>query len=609
MYYARTRLPRSAVRPAPVSVTAPEETADAQMPPIPVADHTERAAPPASQNVLQRVTTSRPVSAPQTEETQENRTGLPDALKSGVESLSGLSLDDVEVHRDSDRPAQVGALAYTQGAEIHIAPGQEQHLAHEVWHAVQQKQGRVKPTLQAKGLPVNDDDALEREADSMPARLPPVRTTPGMANQWGAHKQTLLPTVGAPIQMRQIATQLPVGNMSALKAAVADAFGSSKETHSIRINKLVSTYNLLDNQEMEMKSGTSAKGNILKTKLGYLANIKGIMEEKKDWGDKAALVGKLANEIAREEGDVQTRWAAINAAATAAPTGARDAAKVGGQATESKMDPDEAKATVKPAMLSAMNIAANKTAESQGPDAQDQGLEPEVKLRMAEDHAAFDVGPLLEELASFATDVTRYNPTNIAINRGILILAGVAKIGLGIANIATLGAASVITMPLGMLVDMASEGAKAGLSDDSGSGGLAASGSAAKGGVRMAISHTTGSGAAGAASGMGMVTPIAGGAVSIGMGAKDLHTAYKGVTLSPEERGYLLAWKHDALAMRAKFATKSKELNAALARTKSPAIAQILAQITLADVELVKFGAWVDEIMGKAQPAEEKKAG
>ena len=96
-----------------------------------------------------------------------NRTGLPDNLRAGVESLSGMSLDDVKVHYNSPRPAEVQALAYTQGTDIHLAPGEEAHLPHEAWHVVQQKQGRVKPTLQAKGLPINDDAGLEREADVM----------------------------------------------------------------------------------------------------------------------------------------------------------------------------------------------------------------------------------------------------------------------------------------------------------------------------------------------------------------------------------------------------------------------------------------------------------
>ncbi|MDL2309818.1 DUF4157 domain-containing protein [Parabacteroides sp. OttesenSCG-928-B22] len=98
---------------------------------------------------------------------KKNQTGLPDNLKSGVEALSGYSMDDVRVHYNSSQPAQFQALAYTQGTNIHVAPGQEQHLAHEAWHVVQQKQGRVQPTMQMKGVQVNDDQGLEREADQM----------------------------------------------------------------------------------------------------------------------------------------------------------------------------------------------------------------------------------------------------------------------------------------------------------------------------------------------------------------------------------------------------------------------------------------------------------
>lgn len=99
-----------------------------------------------------------------------NRTGLPDGLKHGVEELSGLSLDDVRVHYDSSAPARVGALAYAQGTEIHVAPGQERHLPHEAWHIVQQKQGRVRPTLDLGGVAVNDDTELEHEAEAMGQR-------------------------------------------------------------------------------------------------------------------------------------------------------------------------------------------------------------------------------------------------------------------------------------------------------------------------------------------------------------------------------------------------------------------------------------------------------
>ena len=100
-----------------------------------------------------------------------NNTGLPDKLKSGIENLSGHSMDDVKVHYNSAKPAQLNAHAYAQGNQIHIASGQEKHLAHEAWHVVQQKQGRVKPTKQLKEkVAINDEEHLEKEADVMGAK-------------------------------------------------------------------------------------------------------------------------------------------------------------------------------------------------------------------------------------------------------------------------------------------------------------------------------------------------------------------------------------------------------------------------------------------------------
>jgi len=99
---------------------------------------------------------------------KENNTGLPDNLKSGIENLSGYSMDDVNVHYNSNKPAQLNAHAYAQGTDIHLASGQEKHLPHEAWHVVQQKQGRVKPTSQMKDeVNINDELELEKEANDM----------------------------------------------------------------------------------------------------------------------------------------------------------------------------------------------------------------------------------------------------------------------------------------------------------------------------------------------------------------------------------------------------------------------------------------------------------
>ncbi|MBB1487172.1 DUF4157 domain-containing protein [Oceanospirillum sp. D5] len=98
---------------------------------------------------------------------QPNKTGLPDNLKSGMESLSGMSLDHVRVHYNSSKPAAVQAHAYAQGSDIHLASGQERHLPHELGHVVQQAQGRVQATTTVGGMAVNDNPGLENEATAM----------------------------------------------------------------------------------------------------------------------------------------------------------------------------------------------------------------------------------------------------------------------------------------------------------------------------------------------------------------------------------------------------------------------------------------------------------
>ena len=117
----------------------------------------------------------------------KNNTGLPDHLKSGIESLSGVSLDNVKAHYNSARPAQLSALAYARGTDIHVAPGQERCLPHEAWHVVQQAQGRVRPQLQMKdALPINDEKGLEREADVMGQRA----STVGPLDVFSRHSKT-----------------------------------------------------------------------------------------------------------------------------------------------------------------------------------------------------------------------------------------------------------------------------------------------------------------------------------------------------------------------------------------------------------------------------------
>jgi len=76
-------------------------------------------------------------------------------------------MDDVNVHYHSNQPQRIQAHAFALGSEIHLASGQAEHLPHEAWHVVQQKQGQVQPTGKSQGYAINADSALETEASQM----------------------------------------------------------------------------------------------------------------------------------------------------------------------------------------------------------------------------------------------------------------------------------------------------------------------------------------------------------------------------------------------------------------------------------------------------------
>lgn len=98
-------------------------------------------------------------------------TGLDPAMIAGARSEAGVDLSNVTVHHHSSEPAVLGAHAFTRGNEIHIGPGQQGHLAHEAWHVVQQRRGQVAATaVSAHGL-LNQNAALERDADKGGIRL------------------------------------------------------------------------------------------------------------------------------------------------------------------------------------------------------------------------------------------------------------------------------------------------------------------------------------------------------------------------------------------------------------------------------------------------------
>ncbi|WP_375448795.1 DUF4157 domain-containing protein [uncultured Nostoc sp.] len=175
----------------------------------------ETASAKAREKVIQKKGKMTAAGQKQSEAQRPKPKGLPHDLKLGIENLSGLAMDDVRVHYNSPKPAQLQALAYTQGTNIHLGTGQEQHLAHEAWHVVQQKQGRVQPTLQAQGMPINDDRALEKEADVMGTKVSQLKVDYSSSRQ--LKKQLNTQTHQSfPIQMVK---QSPRGNFARYVAA------------------------------------------------------------------------------------------------------------------------------------------------------------------------------------------------------------------------------------------------------------------------------------------------------------------------------------------------------------------------------------------------------
>lgn len=233
---------------------------------------------------------------------------LPEGLQSGIEGLSGMAMDDVRVHRNSAQPERIGALAFAQGRDIHLAPGQEHHLPHEAWHVVQQAQGRVAATRQhAGGTAVNDDPALEREADAMgqaalagglapsarPAP-PPGQARPGVVQRVGAPKVAIRLAEGLPaddplgVQLVQVFSTYRKQVRTGKRKAEADFTGHEKEFNaqtrfakalaSAEVDAAELTRRIRQTRQLEVTSGkvtgvgtekTKAVGEILQGNDAY----------------------------------------------------------------------------------------------------------------------------------------------------------------------------------------------------------------------------------------------------------------------------------------------------------------------------------------------------
>jgi hypothetical protein len=132
---------------------------------------------------------------------------LPEDTRGKMENAFKTDFSNVNIHTNSQSATDVGALAYTQGNDVHFAPGQfkpntqsgQELIGHELTHVVQQRAGKVQPTTNVGGMPVNDSKGLENEADNMGRKAAQFRLNPSSP----VEKNTSNPIASSTIQRQE----------------------------------------------------------------------------------------------------------------------------------------------------------------------------------------------------------------------------------------------------------------------------------------------------------------------------------------------------------------------------------------------------------------------
>ena len=83
---------------------------------------------------------------------QRQNDGMSTEVQAKMETAMNSDFSDVKIHANSQKAPQVGALAFTQGNQVHFAPGQfkpdtrsgQELLGHELAHVVQTHHGSCR---------------------------------------------------------------------------------------------------------------------------------------------------------------------------------------------------------------------------------------------------------------------------------------------------------------------------------------------------------------------------------------------------------------------------------------------------------------------------------
>ncbi len=293
------------------------------------------------------------------------KSGMPQDVQGQMEGYFKTDFSDVNIHENSSQASKMGALAYTQGNDVHFAQGKfdassqsgKQLLGHELSHVVQQRAGNVKPNTSVGGMAVNNDAQLEAQADSQGAAAASFSASQGAsqmklaksgADNSNAPAQMKIDTYDQYYQMTNMGMFATRGDQTGgIDTIMKEYVNKKKEAGQFKgeaSNKVVLT-NLLSAAERDIawyiKTNTDSKN---KTQKGRALKFQSVLGELT--GERATLDTEANAYTARKNPPANpikiTSQIATDQAAVTAAIEAEEQALTGGVPTDQEAGTDEA---------------------------------------------------------------------------------------------------------------------------------------------------------------------------------------------------------------------------------------------------------------------------
>lgn len=199
------------------------------------------------------------------------------------QTLSRVDPSDMHIHRNNSEPDRLKAYVFMRGTDI--------ILAHEAWHVVQQKQGRVQANSSFRGQVINSSPSLESEAYRMAQRVTsmPVSMNETAPSSTKIHRSAS--KIIAQLAPNQEGTADPqhlidfVRRLEAEGLSRSEILGRVSEDHASNSNRYIYTdrYGWVDLRHFGAAGSLAqSTGSVVAEGLGLGNEIKQWLSE---WGD------------------------------------------------------------------------------------------------------------------------------------------------------------------------------------------------------------------------------------------------------------------------------------------------------------------------------------